>query len=160
MAEKCKNTIDAGAKSDIMITGARITDPDSPEAKAFAKSYYEEIRKRKTDYKTIAQNIGESEEDILKIKNYLFVDKSLYIEGLGIWRRFYPDCAIAHSWQRLIDGKNIKQHDITLIKHELYEMQLKADNPNIDHDTAHEIAQKKYNYAKEAKEYYGEIKKY
>ena len=56
--------------------------------------------------------------------------------------------------------ENIKPHDMTLIEHELYEMQIKKDNPYIEHLKAHEIASKKYNYGKESTEYYDNLKKH
>lgn len=148
------STIRSGA-----VSGARISDPEGEDGKAFAESFYPEIRKRKTDYKKIAKNIGKPESDILRIKNYLFIDNSLYDEDLQIWRQFDTDCAIAQSWQRLTDGKDIKPHDLTLIEHELLEMKIKQENPGIPHDEAHAIAQSKYNYKKEASEYYGNLSK-
>ena len=148
------STIRSGA-----VIGARILDPEGEDGKAFAESFYPEIRKRKTDYKKIAKNIGKSEADILQIKNYLFIDNSLYDEDLQVWWQFDTDCAIAQSWQRLTDGTDIKPHDITLIEHELLEMKIKQENPGISHDEAHAIAQSKYNYKKEASEYYGNLSK-
>lgn len=146
------------SKSDKITSGARITDPESNVGQAFAKKFYPEIRKRATDYKKIAQNLGKEKSDIKKIKDYLFMDNSLYDEGLEKWRRFDEDCAIAQSWQRLTDGKNIQKHDRTLIEHEILEMKLKSENPNMSHAEAHAIAQQAYNYRKEVEEYYGNLK--
>lgn len=70
-------------------------------------------------------------------------------------RHFDPDCAIAQSWQRLMTGKDIKQHDRTLMKHELLEMKIKRENPDMEHWKAHQMASEKYDYPKEAIEYYG-----
>jgi len=51
---------------------------------------------------------------------------------------------IAQSWQRLIDGKEIKEQDIILLKHELMEMELvKTGMPQ---NQAHINATKIYNY--------------
>ena len=146
-------------ESGIIISGARITDPFSKEAEQFAEMYYEEIRHFSTDYKKIANHLGKSEEDVKKVKAYLFEDKSLFDEDINEYRRFDPDCAIAQSWQRLMIGKDIKPHDKTLIEHELYEMRIKADNPSLSHLNAHEIATRKYDYQTEAGEYYGNLKK-
>lgn len=44
-------------------------------------------------------------------------------------------------------GKEIKQHDIIMLNHELLESQLMKQG--LDFDTAHEKAQQKYNYSKE-----------
>lgn len=146
--------------SDILITGARIIDPDSTDGIKFAKMYYDEIRSFSTDAKKIAKNLGKEEPDIKKIKAYLFEDKSLYDPDTKSYRRFDPDCAIAQSWQRLMNGKDIKKHDRTLIEHELLEMRIKKENPGIEHLEAHRLAASKFNYSKEAGEYYGNLKKH
>ena len=95
-----------------------------------------------------------------QIKAYLFEDKSLYDPDTKSYRRFDPDCAIAQSWQRLMNGKDIKKHDRTLIEHELLEMRIKKENPDIEHLEAHRLAASKFNYPKEAGEYYGNLKKH
>lgn len=59
-----------------------------------------------------------------------------------------------------MNGKNVKTHDKTLIEHELLEMKIKRENPELKHWEAHEIATKKYNYQREAAEYYGNLKKH
>lgn len=148
------------AGSGIMVSGARITDIFSKEADEFAEMYYREIRSFSTDARKIADNLGKEESDIKKIKAYLFEDNSLFDEITGEYRRFDPDCAIAQSWQRLMTGKDIKQHDKTLIEHELLEMKIKKENPDIEHWKVHAMAAEKYDYPKEAMEYYGNLKKH
>ena len=148
------------ADSAIMISGARITDIISEEAENFAEMYYKEIRSFSTDAKKIAKNLGKEEADIEKIKAYLFEDESLFDPDLKTYRRFDPDCAIAQSWQRLMIGKDIKPHDRTLIEHELLEMKIKRENPDMEHWKAHELATEKYDYPKEALEYYGNLEKH
>lgn len=148
------------ADSAIMISGARITDIFSEEAENFAEMYYKEIRSFSTDAKKIAKNLGKEEADIEKIKAYLFEDESLFDPDLKTYRRFDPDCAIAQSWQRLMIGKDIKPHDRTLIEHELLEMKIKRENPDMEHWKAHELATEKYDYSKEVLEYYGNLEKH
>lgn len=159
-ASKKAEKLEKMRRSDILISGARITDLNSAEADEFAEMYYEEIRHFSTDSRKIADNLGKEESDIRKIKAYLFEDDSLIDQDTGESRQFDPDCAIAQSWQRLMTGKDIKPHDKTLIGHELLEMKIKQENPSIDHVKAHELASKKYNYPKEALEYYGNLKKH
>lgn len=159
-ASKKAEKLEKLRRSDILISGARITDLNSAEADEFAEMYYEEIRHFSTDSKKIADNLGKEESDIRKIKAYLFEDDSLIDPDTGECRQFDPDCAIAQSWQRLMNGKDIKLHDKTLIEHELLEMKIKQENPGIDHVKAHELASEKYNYPKEALEYYGNLKKH
>lgn len=144
----------------IMESGARITNLFAKEAEDFAKMYYDEIRSFSTDAEKIAGNLGKSEAEIRKIKKYLFEADSLTDPDTGTRRRFDPDCAIAQSWQRLMTGKDIKPHDRTLIEHELLEMEIKKSNPGISHLKAHELAAQKYNYGKEASEYYGNLEKH
>ena len=148
------------ADSAIMISGARITDIFSEEAENFAEMYYKEVRSFSTDAKKIAENLGKEESDIAKIKAYLFEDESLFDSDLKAYRRFDPDCAIAQSWQRLMTGKDIKPHDRTLIEHELLEMKIKRENPDMEHWKAHELATEKFDYPKEALEYYGNLEKH
>ena len=159
-ASKKAEKLEKLRRSDILISGARITDLNSAEADEFAEMYYEEIRHFSTDSKKIADNLGKEESDIRKIKAYLFEDDSLIDPDTGESRQFDPDCAIAQSCQRLMNGKDIKLHDKTLIEHELLEMKIKQENPGIDHVKAHELASEKYNYPKEALEYYGNLKKH
>lgn len=159
-ASKKAEKLEKLRRSDILISGARITDLNSAEADEFAEMYYEEIRHFSTDSKKIADNLGKEESDIRKIKAYLFEDDSLIDPDTGESRQFDPDCAIAQSWQRLMNGKDIKLHDKTLIEHELLEMKITQENPGIDHVKAHELASEKYNYPKEALEYYGNLKKH
>lgn len=141
------------------VSGARITDPDSIEAIEWAENYYEEIRHKSTDYKKIAKRTGFQEKDILAVKNYLFNDSSLFDKLTGKYERFDADAAIAQSWQRLAEGKEIEPHDLILIKHELLEMDLKKNNPQLSHREAHDLAEEEYNYAKESNEYYAARKK-
>ena len=159
-ASKKAEKLEKLRRSDILISGARITDLNSAEADEFAEMYYEEIRHFSTDSKKIADNLGKEESDIRKIKAYLFEEDSLIDPDTGESRQFDPDCAIAQSWQRLMNGKDIKPHDKTLIEHELLEMKIKQENPDIDHVKAHELASEQYNYPKEALEYYGNLKKH
>ena len=153
-------TVEKRGSSDIITSGARITDIFSKEAEEFAEMYYEEIRSFSTDAKKIANNLNKAEPDIRKIKAYLFEDDSYIDSDTGKHRRFDPDCAIAQSWQRLMIGKDIKPHDKTLIEHELLEMKIKEENPTMEHWKAHEIASEKYDYPKEAIEYYGNLEKH
>lgn len=157
--EGVKNVAKAG-RNDILITGARIIDPDSAKGVNFAEMYYKEIRSFSTDVEKIADNLGKDKSDIRKIKEYLFENKSWYNPETKEYERFKPDCAIAQSWQRLMNGKDIKKHDRTLIEHELLEMKIKEENPDIDHLEAHILASAKYNYPKEVREYYGYIEKH
>lgn len=140
---------------DVIISGGisgAITDPYSERAVEHAKRFYEEIRNNKShsDVVRIAENTGYSFEQILQIKNYLFVNEHL-IDGKV--RRFVPNFEIAQSWQRLAyDPDHILPHDRTLLKHEIREMEL--INQGYSQSTAHDITEMDYNYRAESIEYY------
>ncbi len=141
--------------SEEKISGA--LNPESKEADKHAELYYESIRKMKTDVQKIAKNTGYSIGFIQKIKNYLFIDKQDL--GDGIIKRFDPCFEIAESWERLMIGKDIKPHDLTLLKHEEKERELIKQG--YTQDEAHRLTSKIYNYSDEAYlYYYGSIKKH
>ncbi|WP_088185842.1 minor capsid protein [Desulfosporosinus sp. FKA] len=137
-------------------TGARLKDEDAEykRQRKHAKVYYEAIRKRNSDVTAIAKNSGMSKAEIQAIKNYVFND--IHDMGdKGPNRRFDPDYEMAVAWQRLIEGKNIKESDRILLNHELYESKLMKQGNN--YINAHNEAQKWYNYAAALKHEKGEI---
>ena len=150
--------VDNSGKSGIIKAGAISGghSPDSKEAQKHADKYYESVRKMKTDVKRIAENTGFSKEDISQIKNHVFIEE--HDLGNDVPERFYPSYAMAQSWQRLIDGNNIQKHDITLLNHEKTESNLMKKGHS--QEDAHRIAEKKYNYAKESREFYAKADKH
>lgn len=142
------DTIKSGA-----VSGAR--NPYGKAADEHAKKYYGSVRKMTTDVSRIAKNTEYSKEEIQAIKNYLFVDE--HDLGDSGFKRFDPDFMIAESWQRLTGGKP-EPHDLTLINHEI--MEKKLISQGLSQDEAHNQATAKYNYDKEAREFYGKIKKF
>ena len=133
------------AKRKFKISGAisGALNSESDEAKEHAERYYEFLRNTKSDVYKISQNTGFDEKTIQKIKNYLFIDSHDLEDG---HRPFYPDYDIALSWQRLCEGKEIKEIDIVLLNHEIEEM--KYREKGYPQRIAHELANKKYNYQK------------
>ncbi|MCC0658348.1 minor capsid protein [Clostridioides sp. ES-S-0123-01] len=113
-----------------------------------ANLYYEEIRKRTSDIKAIAKNTGYSEKVIQDIKSHVFMNKyNLY----GGYKSFDPSYDMAISWQRLIEGKDIRKCDIILLKHERLEKFL-MDRYNYDYKKAHGLVVRKYDYEKALRE--------
>lgn len=113
-----------------------------------ANLYYEEIRKRNSDIKAIAKNTGYSEKVIQDIKSHVFMNKyNLY----GGYKSFDPSYDMAISWQRLIEGKDIRKCDIILLKHERLEKFL-MDRYNYDYKKAHGLVVRKYDYEKALRE--------
>lgn len=136
------------------VTGA--LDPDSDRADEHAKRYYASVRKMTTDVSRIAGNTGFTEAQIQEIKNFIFMDE--HDLGDGRIERFEPSYMMAESWQRLIDGRDIQPHDLTLLQHEIMERDLMRQGySQVD---AHIITSKKYNYQEEARRYYDSIKKH
>lgn len=150
--------VDKEQKDDIITSGAvtGALSPKSYEAAAHAERYYNLVRKMKTDCDKIAENTGFSVDDIKSIKEFIFMQKHDLEDGKFDY--FAPSFEMAESWQRLIDGKNIQPHDITLLHHEMMERQLMANG--FSQSQAHEITSSKYNYQQGVNEYYAEIDKH
>ena len=144
-------------KGDTIVSGAvsGARNPYGKKAQEHAEKYYGLVRSMKTDVKRISNVTGISENEIQSIKNFIFLEK--HDLGNGELEFFEPDYMMAESWQRLIEGKP-KKHDITMLRHEILEKSL--INEGLSQSEAHVIASEKYNYSKEASEYYANIKKY
>lgn len=121
----------------------------------YSAKMYEQIRNRRTDYLIVAKNTGYSIEQIQIVKNYLFKDYH-YLNGSTMTARFDVSYEIAESWRRLSErkGRNIQPHDMLLLQHELYEIQLLLNNPRMSQNTAHNMASKKYPYDVESEKFY------
>ena len=102
------------------------------------------------DHIKVANNTGYAVDEVKQVKDYLFVDEHDLIDDT---RRFDASYESSQSWQRLVDGKNIQTHDLTLLNHEIMESKLVSDG--LSQDEAHTITSKVYNYRKEVDEYYG-----
>lgn len=135
--------------------GARILNPYGDRGKAHAERYYGLVRSMKTDVTRIAKNTGYDKDAIQRIKNYLFIES--HDLGEHGFRPFFPSCDIAQSWQRLMEGRNIQPHDLTLLKHEIMEQQLMRSG--LTQDEAHFLTSQTYNYGREADDYYATLKK-
>lgn len=135
------------------VSGAR--NPFGERAKEHADKYYESVRKMKTDVSRISKTTGYSKAEMQEVKDYIF--NELHDLGGIELERFEPDYMMAESWRRLIDGKP-EPHDLTMIRHEIFEKELIKQG--YSQAEAHIKASKKYNYSKEANEYYDKNKKY
>ncbi|WP_346962388.1 minor capsid protein [Clostridium sp.] len=141
--------IENNSKSDIMKSGAvsGALNPYSTEAQNHAEQYYESARHMKTDTKKISENVGWKQNTIDKIKEHVFIKE--HDLGNDAKERFYPSYDMAQSWQRLIEGKSIKEQDLVLLKHEYLELTLMKKG--FSQANAHSIASKKHNFAKYTK---------
>ena len=134
------------------ICGARIGHLLSFEARNIAKTLYEQFRRR-NDCFTVANNSRFTIEQIQLVKYYVFFEK--HYNSDNEFERFTPSYDMAESWRRLSEksGKNIKPHDILLLKHELLEIAILAQN-NMSQMNAHAMANKTYNYQQASDAYY------
>lgn len=128
------------------------TDPFGRKREKHAISYYEEIRNRRSDYviKRISKNGGVSEKAAKNIYEHVFVEKHIFADGTE--RQFDPDYDMSESFRRILEGKNIKPHDITMLRHENLELNL-MKKYNMVYEDAHSLAEQKYNYKKELDEF-------
>lgn len=124
-------------------------DPTSERAEAHANRYYGLVRSMTNDFNRIAHNTGFRPEDIQRVKDHIF--KDAHNLGDGKIDRFDPSYKMGQSWQRLMQGKDIQPHDITLLNHEFLESIYMKDG--LSYNEAHIKAEKIYNYNKEAVEY-------
>ena len=119
-------------------------DPYQKKRDKHAAMFYEAVRKRDKvlEISVIAKNTGFSKTDIEKIYNHIFIAEH---NLNGKLQRFAPDYNMSESWRRLREGKDIQEHDIILLKHELMELNLMR-NEKLNYFDAHNITQEKYNY--------------
>lgn len=134
------------------ISGA-ISNPLSPAALDHAEMYYEEVRHRTDDIMKISNFTGYTPEQILKVKNYLFVDTHILSTGI---KKFDPSFEIAETWQRLADMQDyIQPHDELLIPHELMEMDLITKG--YSQTEAHAQTCLEYDYPSATNEFYNRL---
>lgn len=157
-AVAAQKRVDKFNNNGIMNSGAisGALNPFSKDARKHAAQYYESVRHMNTDVTRISENTGISEAEIAKIKKHVFLEK--HDLGGDEPEYFYPNYEMAQSWQRLIDGKNIQKHDVTLLRHEAMERELM--DKGYSQAEAHRLAEEKYNYSKESDEYYAETNKH
>ena len=126
-------------------------DPLFIKRNQHAERYYEEIRNRKSSYVVdrLAKNAGLSKGTAQDIYEHVFIKEHMLD---GAYKRFDPDYDMAESFRRILEGKNIKPHDIVMLKHEELEQNL-MKRYNMIYDEAHEKANQSYNYSEALKEF-------
>lgn len=128
-------------------------DPFFKKREKIAKDLYAEISNRKRQYEidAVAKNSGFSKKDIDTVFAHIFEEEHLFENGSV--HKFDPDYYMAQSWLRLREGKNIQEHDIILLHHELEEARIMNKNLEIPYEKAHNEAEKNWNYKKALLEY-------
>nr|DAE80094.1 MAG TPA: minor capsid protein [Caudoviricetes sp.] len=131
-------------------------DPLGRKREAHAKRYYAEITNRKPYIviNKIAKNGNISKKSAENIYNHVFIERHKFIDGST--HMFDPDYDMAESFRRILDGKDIKPHDIVLLKHENLELNL-MKKYNLVYEDAHDITIRKYDYQKALDEFLKEV---
>lgn len=126
-------------------------NPDSKQAVCHAENYYESVRRQSGDCERIALNTGFTFEQVSLVKAYIFFARHDIRGGI---RRFDPSYEMAESWRRLSSKRKseVQPHDITLLRHELLEIQYIING--LSQEDAHNTAQTQYNYRDESKAFY------
>lgn len=96
---------------------------------------YENIKDRE-DMKNFTR------EDVEIAFNHVFNNIHNLEDGRGL---FKPDYDMAQSWNRLINLKDVQEHDIILLKHERLEHEYMYKD-GLDYNTAHDKVSEKYLY--------------
>lgn len=106
----------------------------------------------------MSENTGLPIEVVSAIKSHMFYTYHVLDTG---FKRFDPSYEMVESWRRLSDKNKksaIQPHDITMLKHELCEMQYILSK-GCSYDEAHEYTSKRFNYSAESDAYYNRILK-
>ncbi len=127
-------------------------DPDYKKRDTHAAKYYEEIRNsdKQTFIDAVVKNTSLAKEVIENTYKHIFENKHQLSKGYSY---FEPDYDMAESFRRTRTNDNIQKHDLTLYKHENLEYNIMKENPDLSYERAHELAEKKYNYKKELREW-------
>lgn len=121
-------------------------DPYQKKRNKHANVYYQSVRRRnkKIEIDIISRNTKLNKNLVKRAYEHLFINKYSLDGGIN---RFHSDYYIAVSWQRLREGKNIKEQDLVLLRHEALEHYL-MNKYNYKYIDAHKIVERKYDYSK------------
>ncbi|SIJ47256.1 NAD+--asparagine ADP-ribosyltransferase [Mycobacteroides abscessus subsp. abscessus] len=121
-------------------------DPYQKKRNKHANVYYQSVRRRnkKIEIDIISRNTKLNKNLVKRAYEHLFINKYSLDGGIN---RFHPDYYIAVSWQRLREGKNIKEQDLVLLRHEALEHYL-MNKYNYKYIDAHKIVERKYDYSR------------
>ena len=150
---KSAKTVDKYSKSGIIKTGGKITQNNFLKVAEYeqqATRYYGERLLDDTDIVAISNHTNFSVEDITKIKKHMMSDVIKFKDGTA--KPFDADIDQALAWKRLINGDNIKETDVLLLRHELEELTVMHEQ-NIVFEDAHLNANKLYNWEKAIEEF-------
>lgn len=120
------------------------------------KTLEEEMRNRKQGYiiKKMSKNANISENAAKDIYQHIFIKEHIFQDGSV--KRFDPDYHMAELFRRILEGKDIKPHDIVMLKHEKLELSL-MKKYNMVYEEAHSLAETKYSYNKALNDFLKEL---
>lgn len=149
-----QETVGNTKKSGAVFSGALndINDPLGTKRAIHAEKYYNSIinRDKNTIINKLSMNGNIEISEAENVYNHVFKNKHIFKSG--DIKKFEPDYDMAQSFQRILEGKNIKPHDYTLLKHEVLEFEIMSKY-NMTYEDAHAIAEKQYNYSQELEEF-------
>ncbi len=134
----------------------KTNDPYGRKREKHAILYYEEIKNRKSSYviNRIAKNGNISKKAAQNIYDHVFINEHRFADGSV--KKFHPDYYMSESFRRILEGKDVKAHDIIMLHHENLELNL-MKKYNMVYEDAHELADKKFNYVKALEEFLKEV---
>lgn len=120
-------------------------DPCYTRRYAHAERYYEARRKNGIHafVNKIHQNTGYPKKRLESIFTHVFINEYDLADG---HHRFYPNFEMTQSFQRLLEGKNIQEHDVLMLKHEHLEFAI-MKKIGYNYNEAHDLTNTKYNYS-------------
>lgn len=120
-------------------------DPDYTRRYAHAEKYYEARRKNGMNafVNKIHKNTGYPKKRLESIYKHVFINEYDLDDG---YHRFYPNFEMAQSFQRLLEGKDIQEHDLLMLKHEHLEFAI-MKKLGYNYNRAHALTDTRYNYA-------------
>lgn len=120
-------------------------DPDYTRRYEHAEKYYEARRKNGIHafVNKIHKNTGYPKKRLESIFKHVFINEYDLADG---HHRFYPNFEMSQSFQRLLEGKNIQEHDVLMLKHEHLEFAI-MKKIGYNYDEAHDLTNTKYNYS-------------
>ena len=142
-AEILKNPADLNVGNESLFIKSGALVANSPRAVRHSIKFYNQVAKRTTDHIKIANLMRLDVNFTKEIKDYIFVPTKTINYTNSYGDNFSVCYYQAESWRRLSEGNPIEM-DIVFIKHE--ELELKLRKSGMDYDSAHRIAEKKYNY--------------
>ncbi len=140
------DSLTGNGEGGIIKSGGKINQNNFLKVMEYEKQaveFYQEICRNNDDVLAISNNTDFSYSDILNIKKHIMSDSIKFKNGTI--KQFDPDIDQALAWKRLMNGKNIKETDLLLLRHELEELTIMHEK-NMVYEDAHELANKKYNW--------------